>query len=378
MAGAGVVTGCSTTRGGPAVFPEVEPRRNLGTASRSSLDTAPLDQALVELHRTDPEFSGGLSNHGPMACEALESLGATERIEPFFRRYRSRLQPMPATGGLGDWTAARGQPEARAELIASMETQLRRAGPDALLQTVLPELLPGMVGGAFHGLLRTAHAYRGWTRSSSEPRARELAHGLGYWAARYQRLPGTPGAVPVSGRDALATLQHTPIVARDARRSGLIFERFAVLERDSGFASAVQSYDPAAQAPDIALDALLVAAARLFVTTRSRGAGFVYLHGVTGSAALRLLLPALSEDNQRVAVGFLVQAMAAVHATHSGAESSAADPAAATEADPAALAARAAQSDDDHTIKLVEAALREYRNTGAPDLLAAAVHRLDA
>lgn len=341
-----------------------------------SPDPKPLDRALTELHRTDPEFSGGLSNHGPMACEALEALGAPERIEPFFARYRSRLEPMPPAGELEDWRTALGRPEARAPLIASMEAGLRRSGPDSLLETTLPGLLPGLIGGAFHGLLRTAHAYRSWTRRASEPRARELAHGLGYWAARYQPLPGTPGARATAGRDALATLDRTPIVPDVRRNGGLIFERFAVLEDEPSFADAVEQFDLGAQSPDAALDALVSMAARLFVTAKKPGAGFVYLHGVTGSAALRLLLPALSDENQQVAVGYLVQAVAAVHATHAHVDSSATQTVSAVDADPTALAAQAARSDDDHTIKLVEAALREYERVGAPELLAAAAYRL--
>ncbi|MGH1344811.1 MAG: hypothetical protein ACRBN8_24840 [Nannocystales bacterium] len=376
MAGAGLFAGCSRPEEQPVVPPESEPQRNLGAARPPGPDTAPLDQALLELHRTDPEFSGGLSNHGPMACEALEALGATERIGPFFRRYRSRLEPMPATPLLDDWSEARGQPEARAGLIASMEAELRRIGPEALLQAALPLLLPGMVGGAFHGLLRTAHAYRGWNRSSSAPRANELAQGLGYWAARYQPLPGSPGVAPISGRDGSGVLRRVPIVPLERRHAGLIFERFDVLIGDPGFVSVVESYDPEAQAPDVVLDALVLAAARLFVTTGARGASFVYLHGVTGSAALRLLLPVLSARDQRVAVGYLVQALAAVHATHAQADSSATEPLSGSGADPVALATAAARSDDDHTIKLVEAALREYEGTGSAELLVAAAHRL--
>lgn len=341
-----------------------------------SADPEPLDRALTELHRTDPEFSGGLSNHAPMACEALEALGAPQRIEPFFARYRSRLEPMPPASEREDWRTAVGRPEARAPLIASMEAELRRSGPDSLLEATLPQLLPGLIGGAFHGLLRTAHAYRSWTRRASDPRARELAHGLGYWAARYQPLPGTPGARMTPGRDAVATLKRAPIVPDARRNGGLIFERFAVLEEEPSFADAVEQFDPTAQSPDEALDALVSTAARLFVSAKKPGAGFVYLHGVTGSAALRLLLPALSEENQRVAVGYLVQAVAAVHATHAHAGASATQAVSAVDADPTALAAQAAQSDDEHTIKLAEAALREYEGVGSPELLAAAAHRL--
>jgi hypothetical protein len=370
LAGAATLTGCGHSGTSTAT---AAPRRNIGDAP---LDPSALDRVLTQLHATDPEFDGGLSNHGPMACEALEALGAPEQIEPFYRRYRSRLEPMPKAAPLSDWTTQLGRPEARASLVASMEAELGRAGPEALLRSTLPTLLPGLVGGAFHGLLRTAHAYRAWTRHASTARATELAHGLGYWGARYQPLPGTPGAAAVPGRGALETLERVPVIADDARHAGLIFERFAVLERDTAFADTVAEYDPQAQSPDDALDVLVGSAARLFVSTKSRGASFVYLHGVTGSSALRLLLPVLSEPQQRVAVSHLVQALAAVHATHVQPDSSLSVPAAASVTDPARLAGAAASSNDDHTIKLVEAALREHARSGAPELLAAAERRI--
>lgn len=368
LTGAATMAGCGGARASTAA--PAPPQRNAAGG-----DPAALDQVLTQLHRTDPEFDGGLSNHGPMACEALEAMGATEQIEPFFRRYRGRLEPLSPAKPLADWTAARGDPQARAALVASMDAQRRRVGPEALVGATLPDLLPGLVGAAFHGLLRTAHAYRAWTRHPTEARATELAHGLGYWAARYQTLPGVPGGSPQPGHGVAATLAATSPVPEGERHQGLIFERFAPLAHSDAFAGLVESYDPDHASPDDALDTLVSSAARLFVSTKSRGASFVYLHGVTGSSAVRLLLPALSEEEQRAAVGYLVQAVAAVHATHVQPDSSLAAPAAVA-TDPAALVAAAARSNDDHTIKLVEAALREHARSGAPELLAAAAHRV--
>lgn len=339
----------------------------------SSHDRA-LDHALDALHETDPEFGDGLSNHGPMACEALEALGASERIPAFVAYYRKRLEPMPSAQPLPSWVDSLGQPGARADLIATMEAQAD--DPDALVASVVPELLSGIVAGAMHGLLRTAHAYRAWTRQPSQARAREVAHGLGYWAARHQPLPGMPGARAVGGRDALATLSRVPIVAADRRADGLIFERFAVLDDDASYIDAVEQLDLDAQSPDAAIDALVSASARLLATTEQPRAAFVYLHGVTGSAALRLLLPALSDAQRRLAVGYLVQAVAAIHATHGGAGEQLAASIAAPSTDRAGVAARAAESRDDHTIKLVEAALREYERSRAPELLHVAAQRV--
>ena len=75
-------------------------------------------------------------------------------------------------------------------------------------------------------------------------------------------------------------------------------------------------------------------------------------------------------------MGHLVQALAAIHATHGGAgeqlDAEIESPSLTTQA----IAAAAADSRDDHTIKLVEAALREHAIVGAPELLHVAAQRV--
>ena len=41
-----------------------------------------LDEALERLARKGPEYGGGLSNHGPMAAEALVALGRARACSP--------------------------------------------------------------------------------------------------------------------------------------------------------------------------------------------------------------------------------------------------------------------------------------------------------
>src|SRR5438552_4060379 len=61
----------------------------LGAASfatrppRAAAEEDSLDEALALVSRRGPEFGGGLSNHGPMACEALIALGRPESALPF-------------------------------------------------------------------------------------------------------------------------------------------------------------------------------------------------------------------------------------------------------------------------------------------------------
>jgi len=59
-------------------------------------DVAAMDQALEMLAGCGPEFGGiGLSNHGPMAAEALSALGREQEVEPWVERYRKRLIERP-------------------------------------------------------------------------------------------------------------------------------------------------------------------------------------------------------------------------------------------------------------------------------------------
>ena len=46
-----------------------------------------LDEGLSRLAVTGPEFRGGLSNHGPMAAEALVRLGRADAVEHWLDGY---------------------------------------------------------------------------------------------------------------------------------------------------------------------------------------------------------------------------------------------------------------------------------------------------
>jgi hypothetical protein len=59
-------------------------------------DTAAvLDEAYQRLHKTGPEFDGWLSNHGPMAAEAMARNGHAEHVRPWLDGYVQRLEEFP-------------------------------------------------------------------------------------------------------------------------------------------------------------------------------------------------------------------------------------------------------------------------------------------
>ena len=338
-----------------------------------------LDRALERLHQTDPEFAAGgtsgLSNHGPMACEALVALGREDRCEAFLETYLPRLSPFQAAAPLTAKRSDYGDPSKIAAWIATFERRLRSQTPHQVLAQALPQLLPGMSAAAFHGLLRAAHAARALTRGVTRPRLRELAFGLGYWAGRYLELPGTPGANRQRGRGVqrgLIELELVPTTLR--RKEGLIFERVVAVADLPSFKDQIESLDLEDAPFDEALSTLCDAAARLYLASPS--SRFINIHMLTGSSALRLLKDHLDQEQRLRAVGFAFQCVAALHATH-GLDARWHDRVVPRlRSSPEALARAAAQSSDDHTIKFVEACLREYAISGAPSLLAAAAHRV--
>ena len=96
-----------------------------------------------------------------------------------------------------------------------------------------------------HGLIRTGHAVRSLAASETPQRLHELAAGFGYWAARYQRLPGRlsgrqTGHSPSEALQSLGRV-HGPDFA--ACRS--IAQRVKDLDAQPEFATAVDLTDTA-------------------------------------------------------------------------------------------------------------------------------------
>ncbi len=152
--------------------------------------SAILDESLVRLHATGPEFQGWLSNHGPMAADALERMGLGEAVEPWLDAYVRKLEPPPpSTGRIEDWRDALGEAARVGDWRDLFLDALAGAGWQDVLVTWWPRLLPGAVGAVAHPLIRTGHAVRALREQETPARVAELGHALGYWAARFHPLP---------------------------------------------------------------------------------------------------------------------------------------------------------------------------------------------
>ena len=332
--------------------------------------TATYDEVLEALLPTELEF-GAFTNHGPMVADALVAEGKAERVAAWVEQYgRGLLLRHPRSAlPVAQRAAALGNFELRAEWIATWEEELQTSSPRQLFAREWPTLGPGLVGALWHGVLRTAHGARSLDREDTAIRRREFAQGLGYWASKHQPLPGTPGSRPTAGLDVAQALSGVPLVPASARTKGGIVERqLDVLKGRQDFIDAVEAVDLDALSVDRALTELVTAASRMFVNEGKHS--ILLLHAITGTSVMRLLLPWLDAPAQRQAVGFSFQAVAAARAVWSAAASDL-DAVAAPTQTTEGLLARAAASDDAHSIKLGEAAHRESPAGEHPEVLTA-------
>ncbi len=174
-----------------------------------------LDEALERIHLAGPERDGWLSNHAPMAVEALVRRGQASAVHRWLDQYRSRLEDMPGSVepvASGNWHEALGDIDRVGDWTVFFERETDSRPWRAVLAEWWPRLLPGIAGGATHGVIRVGHSVKTLVDDEeTAPRVRELAHALGYWAARFQPLP--PLERLAGPADAAGALDRVPLIA---------------------------------------------------------------------------------------------------------------------------------------------------------------------
>jgi hypothetical protein len=331
-----------------------------------------IEDALALLAQTGPEYAGGLANHGPMAAEALVALGRPESVVPWVEGYRRRLRPHPdETRPIepGEWREALGDDGRVGDWIAFFDRALREQAWTAILETWMPRLAPGVIAAAFHGVIRTAHAARSLDARETKARTRELAEGLGYWAATYRTLPESPDRrtgrlLPSRAIGEVATLPQEQRVG-----AGHITKRLGPLADFPSFAGVADLVDTSAGATRFLSD-LTETFAGVYRASVPPGGVITYVHAVTGPSAIRLLLPHLAPDSGRALLRYAWQGAAALYAAHGGRPPAPAGAGAAT--DRHELVDRAVATGDEHAIKFTEACLREHALNPKPVYLSAA------
>ena len=357
--------------------------------ARTSAAAGQLDEAYLRLHETGPEFDGWLSNHGPMAAEALVRHGHGEVVESWLDDYMRRLEEFPrGVSPIGtDWPGALGDPRRVADWTALFRAELSERPWPQVLNTWWPRLLPGVVAAATHGVIRVGHAVRCLlTDGDDEIRTAELAHGLAYWAARWQSMPaGHPGAAAAAaaGRAQPATTAMDSLarVPRIADQSGGIRDRIARLDGLPGWPSVLAGFS-VPQRPEQIRARLteVVDAATIRYLSYGHGNGVMLVHSATAPNAVLRALPVLDAGlwaPSLAAAWAATSALTAVYAPAQAAPRPVSGQRASREVPGQAVQdtfARAAEHGDEHVIKFADTAVEVFARTGNPDAIAAA-HR---
>jgi Questin oxidase-like len=329
-----------------------------GNVSRDALG-----QLIDEELDLDATTSSGLTNHLPMALVAKAGLGATrEELERFSDKYRRRLQPAKEPGvrlTRGTWRDAIGVHDAYVDLVEYFNREINEHGSDATLREHLDDLVDGVSGAAFHGVIRLAYAL-----DVASPA--RIATGLAYLASTAMFLG------PLGDRTNTTDNPETLLrqLAADSPRlpdtGGLISARMRAVASQPTFATVAGSLVLDATTPARLSDLAL----RLYASTDD----FTALHGVTGLEAIWRLRPYVSDVERLDRSAF--QALAAAYLSIGAPDiwstarlSEMADQTTLVESE---VATRAAFSDDEHVAKIVFTSRRLSETTPDPLYLAVA------
>jgi hypothetical protein len=389
---------------------------NHGSGSKLvSMENGTLDEALHRLHGTGPEFDGWLSNHAPMATEALIRHGHAGDVHRWIDNYLHRLEDAPrgispiASDG---WREPLGDATRTGDWLVFFDRAARAEPWRDLLATWWPRLLPGIAAGATHGVIRVGHAVRALLDQETPGRVAELGQGLAYWAARWQPLVAA-GRGPYPSSDPRSALDAVPRVPD--QRFG-IRSRLAQLADLPAWPRAAGAIPGEGPVPDRVRE--IVAAAVRRHHSHGYANPVMLVHAATAPAAVLRTLPALPPELAGPSLAAAWAATAAVTAVYSPAapdpavpdpavlDPAASGPAAAgsavsgpaasgpAAAGPAAAGPaarsfpdgaldadevfdRAVAAGDAHGIKFADAAVETWRVTGDQLLLAASVHATD-
>lgn len=334
------------------------------------MDSGVLNEAYGRLHHAGPEWGADrLTNHGPMAVEVLVRRGHAAQVHRWVDGYLRRLDDLPPASDpitADNWPAAMGDGRRIGDWTAYFARLVREQPWRDVLVQWWPRLLPGIVAGATHGVIRVSHAVRALLAGDDDPAATtELAHGLAFWAARMRHVPGS--TAPAGNLPAAAAFGAIPRVPSQA---GRIADRFGQLESMPSWGPALAALRAPAD-PDEAARVLtdLVAAAAAGYLSYGHGSPVLLVHTATAPNAVLHTLPALPRELWTPSLAAVWATSAAITAAYAPPQPAEDLPAARSAEDTLAYAV---EHGDEHVIKFADTALDAFGHNGDSTALAAA------
>jgi hypothetical protein len=324
-----------------------------------------------------PEHHRGMSNHLPMAVQALQTLRATElQMANFIEITSSKLEALPApVQHFTQWqqvAQVKGQSSHFYEVRGFFLDQLQGLSNAQLLHKYLAQVIPGISGGAFHPIIRLAHALGDANTPIEDAHQFELASGLAYWVFAYLELHW-PNHQHLSSHSLAETITH--IIDNNDWPEERLGKRTVVndlmqVHQQANFDALV--FRP--QASNIELQEIESAILNLLLSTND----FAVLHGVTATYAMRQVLPFCSAPAE--ALSYLWQGLVSAFLCRGFNPQQLQTNTTALKNievyQPEEIRQRACNSLDEHSIKLAAVCLDMYQRTDNQDYLLAASRKL--
>jgi hypothetical protein len=354
-------------------------QRSKTTATPQKAD-ATIDHALELIFSTGHDHRG--STHVPMVAETLVRLQRTEKVLPWVEQHYlnpgdgKKAEDFVRTGeiSLKNFREAWGKENRRADWVDFFERQIAEVGWKATLSQWTAVLVPGMAAFAAHGMIRTAHAVRSLEAFETPVRKRELAEGLGLWAATYQALPQEAAKEPGTLKPSEAIRRVEALPAEQLRR-GNIVTGLTSLDDFPAFSRVINLVDTGGDAAAFLADLTETFAEVYLANAQDFRRMITLVHAVTGTSAARLLVPYVKAEVRTTMLRYGWQLAAGLYAI-AGQMPKTNHPESKLP-DQDELIERAIKNGSPHPIKFTETCLREYQLNRKPIYLLAAAHAVE-
>lgn len=329
-----------------------------------------LDSVYQRMRGTGPEFGGWLSNHGPMAADALIRLDRPDAVGSWVDGYLWKLEDSPRPRWRiedSEWREVLGDPSRLGDWLAFFSERVRDEPWTEVLAKWWPRLIPGAVASATHGLIRTGHAVRAVAEEPNPQRLAELAQGLGYWAARWRHAPQL--VAPMGTATVTEALHDLPAINGPG---GFVARALDIAELPD-WGRAVERLHPIEDPSQVceALDHLVDATVDLY-RSWAPGSPVMLVHAATAPRAASLVVPHLPRNMWIPTYHHAWVASATIISAYQPFE-----PQLLPDADTAQLPDRddvidrVVATSDEHAIKFTEVAIESYER-GRPNALLSA------
>ncbi|TGL49658.1 DUF4243 domain-containing protein [Leptospira wolffii] len=317
------------------------------------------DSVLDFLQSFGPDLKNGLSNHAPMATEALFTMGRTDAIFPWLERYEKELKPKEVpTREIGEesWPSFLGASGSFPEWEIFFKNEIRTKGWQKCVSYWIPKLSPGICADATHGVIRTGHSIRNLIRKETSLRLGEFSSGLAVWASNYLELPTSfESLLGLSARDALQKVSFVPPEKKVF--SGTIVSSLEGLKDVDSFAPVIGYWDAYGE-EEKSVSELTEAFSRVLKNNvEDTLSAIVFVHSVTSISALRSILPFLTPFERKSVLRYSWQTSVALYSAFGkNIEQDIYEPIAESREE---AIEKAIQHGDEHAIKFTEVCLKE-------------------